>query len=203
MELTDDGLHILHDANLVLHNFDKLMQEQRTLETSLQVSQDNMEVLLTKQDLLERCQLAMTQVKPLLSQNSIKFAETLANSAIRTVFQEDYTVRYSVEDGTFVLNKGDFETVLSEDEGGGFLAVISFVFGISLLIKLEKRRFIALDEQWTQISSEYLPRFIDFVKQLCKDLNFDILLITHDERISLQEVDRAYLIEGGKTKRIK
>ena len=73
-----------------------------------------------------------------------------------------------------VLNKGDYSTDLSEAEGGGIITVISFVFLIYLIVKLNKRRLIILDEAFTQISDAYFDKFIEFVNQLCTDLGFDI-----------------------------
>ena len=70
-------------------------------------------------------------------------------------------------------------------------------------MKLGKRRFLAFDEQFTQISDQFLGNFLEFIKVMCNDLGADIMLITHDERISLDDVDTSYLIENGKSIKIK
>ena len=66
-----------------------------------------------------------------------------------------------------------------------------------------KRRFLAFDEAFTQVSDKYFSNFVEFIRQLCKDLDLDILLISHDQRISIDDVDSVYVIEDGKSKKLK
>ena len=65
-----------------------------------------------------------------------------------------------------------------------------------------KLGFLAFDEQFTQISDQFLETSWSLLR-LCNDLGADIMLITHDERISLDDVDTSYLIENGKSIKIK
>lgn len=164
---------------------------------------ESMSKILQEQDLLERTTVAIQQSRPLLSASSIKQCENLANSAISSVFGMPYTVEYNVESYRFTLNKGDYCTDLAEAEGGGIITVISFIFQVYLLVKLGKRRFMAFDEAFTQISDRYFPNFIQFVRQLCKDLGIDIMLVSHDQRISIEDVDHCYMIEEGHSRRLK
>ena len=185
--------------NKACNYVEDLRSKKSHVESTLQVAQGQMDKILKEQDLLLRSDLAMKQVKPLLSQSSILECEKLANAAISSVFDFPYKVKYSVEQGRFVLDKGDYETDLATAEGGGLLSVISFVFSVYLLIKIGKRKFLAFDEQFTQLSDEYLVNFLQFLVALCKDLNIDILLITHDGRIQLSQVDHAYRISDGRS----
>lgn len=166
-------------------------------------AQKQMEVILQEQDLLERTTVAIQQSRPLLSANSIKQCEELANSAIESVFGLPYKVEYSVDEGRFTLNKGEFSTDLADAEGGGFIAVISFVFQVYLLMKMGKRKFLAFDEAFTQISDAYFGNFMQFVDHLCKDLGIDILLVTHDQRVEPEMVSHDYLIKEGKAFKVK
>ena len=162
-----------------------------------------MQEIEEEQSLLERSTLAIQAVKPLLTQSSIKDCEDLANAAIQAVFGFEAKIRYSPDRQRFVMDQGDFSTDLANAEGGGLVTVISFVFSVYLLVKLGKRRFLAFDEQFTQISDQFLGNFLEFIKVMCNDLGADIMLITHDERISLDDVDTSYLIENGKSIKIK
>ena len=186
-----------------IEKYEKVKSELSHILESLKVSEKKMEEIKYEQGLIEKAQLALQQARPLMSQSSIKQCENLANAALSTIFEFPYSIEYSVEDGGFVLNKGDYYTDISESEGGGLVAVISFVFSVYLLIKLGKRRFLAFDEHFTQLSDVYLSNFIEFVRQLCKDLDFDTLLVTHDSRITLDQVDGAYLIHDGKSTKQK
>ena len=173
------------------------------IENVIQTTETELAKITNEKELIERANLALKQVRPLLSGSSIKDCEQLANSAISSIFGFDYTVEYDLESNRFVLNKGEYSTDLSEAEGGGIITVISFVFLIYLIVKLNKRRLIILDEAFTQISDAYFDKFIEFVNQLCTDLGFDILLVSHDARITVDSVQHAYLISNGESKKIK
>lgn len=183
--------------------FDRLVEDRKRLEASLFITQSKLDEVAVDQSLVERGMLALQSAKPLLSASSIKQCEDLADSAIRSVFGFDYHVKWDVEAKRFLLDKGDFVVDLAEGSGGGLCTVVSFVFTIYLLVKLGKRKFMAFDEAFTQVSAEYFPSFIGFVRTLCKDLGVDLLLVSHDNRIDSDMVDHIYKIEGGKSIRVK
>lgn len=183
--------------------YQSTLSEKNHYEAQVTAASAKMQEILTEQALLEKATVAVQQAKPLLSASSIKQCESLANSAIQSIFGFPYTVEYNVETQRFNLNKGDYVTDLADAEGGGLVTVVSFVFLLFLLVKLGKRRFLAFDEAFTQVSDRYFPAFIQFIKQICSDLKVDILLISHDQRIQLEDVDRAYVIEDGLSKRVK
>lgn len=183
--------------------FNDLCANARQVETQLLTAQQQMDRIVLEQGVIERAAVALTMAKPLLSASTIKQAESLANSAISSIFRQPWTVSYDVESSRFVLNKDGYDTDLADSQGGGLVTVVSTVFSIYLLMKLGKRRFMALDEAWTQVSSEYFPRFMAFIKKMCADLHLDILLISHDVRISDEMVDHIYEISDGVSKKLK
>lgn len=188
---------LLNRVNAHLRNYDNLDQKKKVQEASFKSAEKQMKVIIAEQEMLEKATLAIQKVRPLLAANSIKQCEELANSAIESIFGFTYKVEYDAEDGRFTLNHGEFSTDLAEAEGGGMLAVISFVFQVYLLIKMGRRKFLAYDEAFTQISNEYFPNFISFVNKLCVDLDIDILLVTHDTRLDQDMVTHDYLIKDG------
>ena len=68
---------------------------------------------------------------------------------------------------------------------------------------MKKRKFLCFDEQFTQISDAYFNNFFSFLKALSRDLEVDILLITHDKRIEDDMVDHLYVMEDGVAHKIK
>lgn len=184
--------------------FEKIESNLSNSQASMHVATEQMTIVLKEQDLLERATVAIQQARPLLSASSIKQCEELANSAIEAVFDLSYTVEYSVMDSKFYLNKGDGNlTDLANAEGGGLISVISFVFQVYLLIKMGKRRFLAYDEAFTQISTKYFYNFFDFLKKLGSDLDIEILLVTHDTRVTQDMVDHDYFFEDGIANQVK
>lgn len=183
--------------------FETLRRELDAKSSSLDAYTAQLESIKNEQSLAERARNAMGDVRQVLTKSSLEFCEQLANMAIESIFGLPYKVRYSIEESKFVLDRGEFCVDLSKAEGGGLQTVVSFVFGLYLVIKQGCRRLMFFDEAFTQISDEYLPAFLSFVDNVCKDLGFDILLVTHDERISLDSVNRAYFVSDGVCTRIK
>lgn len=187
----------------IAHDWDNLNSQFVQWQNTLVTAQTRMEEILQEQDLITKSLFALDQARPLLSASSIKECESLANAALQSVFESEAKVEWSVEDEQFMLiHPEGFKTPLVS-EGGGFLTVISFVFQVYLIIKLKKRRVLIMDEFFTCISDSYLENFFAFLKQLCKDLNFTCILVSHDSRLQEYHVDRMYEIEKGFSKRIK
>lgn len=165
--------------------------------------QDQVATIKAEQDLAVESQQALKDARPLLAQSAIKQAEDLANSALAAIFDFPAKLVYSEEDGRFFIDTPEGEADLQEGTGGGVQVVVSFIFQISLLVKAGGRMFMAFDEQFTQLSDEPLHKFIEFVNRLCESLNLDIILISHDARITEDMVTRMYHIQDGTALKIK
>ena len=81
--------------------------------------------------------------------------------------------------------------------------VVSFIASIFMILKTNSRRFIIFDEAFTQLSDEALERFMQVVRGFCRELGFDILLVTHDPRIEGGWVDNNLLISNGSIINVK
>ncbi len=190
-------------TNEQLLRYERVTNDMRRVQSVIDNAEQSLDGINRERELIERSLLALKQVRPLLSGSSIKECEELANAAIRSIFNFDYTVEYDMESNRFVLNKGEYSTDLSEAEGGGIITVISFVFLVYLIVKLNRRRIIYMDEAFTQVSDSYFGAFIGFVNELCGDLGFDLLLVSHDQRITADDVKHVYQIADGKSKCVK
>lgn len=190
-------------TNEQLLRYERVTNDMRRVQSVIDNAEQSLDGINRERELIERSLLALKQVRPLLSGSSIKECEELANAAIRSIFNFDYTVEYDMESNRFVLNKGEYSTDLSEAEGGGIITVISFVFLVYLIVKLNRRRIIYMDEAFTQVSDSYFGAFIGFVNELCDDLGFDLLLVSHDQRITADDVKHVYQIADGKSKCVK
>lgn len=188
----------------LLSQFEDMKSTEQHLQTTLETAQAEMEKIYQEQELLEQSNEALKQAKPLLSRSSIEDCEKLANMAVQAVFELPAAVRYSPEKQCFVLDYGEGHiTKIASAEGGGINSVIGILFDIYLIIKLHKRRVLFLDEQFAGVSTTYLERFIVFFRKLCNDLHFDVVLVTHDQRLTDDQVDHVYELSDGISHRIK
>lgn len=185
-------------------NYETLIKNHESDVVRLNELGEQITKIREEQALLETSKTVMDEAKKILTKTSLEYCERLATVAVKTIFNLPAAVKYSSTDGKFYLAFDDgMVSDIAGDEGGGIKTVISFVFSLYLVIKSNSRRVMFFDEAWTQVSAEYFPAFIAFVKQICVELGFEILLVTHDERITLNDVDTAYFMEKGVCKRIK
>lgn len=185
-------------------NYETLIKNHESDVARLNELGEQITKIREEQAILETSKTVMDEAKKILTKTSLEYCERLSTVAVKTIFNLPVEVKYSSTDGKFYLMFDDgMVSDIAVDEGGGIKTVISFVFSLYLVIKANSRRVMFFDEAWTQVSAEYFPAFIAFVKQICVELGFEILLVTHDERITLNDVDTAYFMEKGVCKRIK
>lgn len=189
--------------NDIFGKYERLRVSITNLTEQLYKHTEAVEAYKKEYALIDKGLTALKDAIPILSATSIRACEELANNAIQTVFGLDYTVEWDADSGRFVLNKGDYVTDLADSEGGGLLTLVSFCFNIFLINKLGCRRFLAFDEAFTQVSASYFPSFVAFIREMCKQLNVDLLLISHDQRITADDVDHLYKMEDGHAIKLK
>lgn len=180
-----------------------LLAECNAMEVQLTTSENKMTQLLQEQDLIERTRVALEQARPLLSASSIKQLESLANTALSTIFDIQGEVSYDVESKRFIINDGEKIVDLADSSGGGLVTALSFTFDLFLLVKNGCRKLLVYDESFYAVSDQYYDDFMAFVRKACADLQVDLLLVSHDARLNISMVDTAYRIENGKAHRIK
>ena len=119
-----------------------------------------------------------------LYQESIGVLQDTLDTALQYVMNDkDYSIKLELEDkrGTKSLNlalldntKG-FEVDLKDGVGNGIRAIISFVLKAYYLVN-ENSRVLLLDEKYSQISAQYVPYFMTFLKkEICSSFNTSII----------------------------
>lgn len=173
------------------------------LSSSLVSHENKLSEIKLLQNLTSKALQALQDVRPILAAVSSEQSIALANHALRCIFLTDDTLVFNEEESRFYIKTPNGLTDLVSGNGGGYQAVISFIFTLFILVSSNSRRVLFYDEQFTQLSDECLARFIPFLKNLCKDMNLDICMITHDSRIEHNSVDHIYFLEEGQIKSIK
>lgn len=182
-----------------LDSFSSCESALSSARNRLRSYEDRLDSLSAECCLLERSVEAMGSAKELLTKNSLKQCEELATLAVRTIFDLDASVVYDMDGGQFLLDYGDGRrSDLTNSQSGGIVTVVSFVFAVYLIMKTGSRRLMLWDESWMAVSKQHYARFIGFVNKVCADFDFDILLVSHDDRLTDDMVSRSYtMIDGG------
>lgn len=102
----------------------------------------------------------------------------------------DFVIRSSLDDGTIV------ETDVLAARGGGLAATVGFLLRLVVLLLSRQRQdtVLFLDETFAHVSADYLPRLIEFLKDLVAKTGVQIVLVTHDESF-LDAADTIYRLE--------
>lgn len=133
--------------------------------------------------------------------------ETLVTEGLRTIFGPelsfhlvpavraktpvvDFRVRSTLDDGSIV------DTDVMDARGGGLSATVGFLLRLVILLLSANRQdsVLFLDETFAHVSAEYLPRLIEFLKDLVTKTGVQIVLVTHDESF-LEAADTVYRFE--------
>lgn len=102
----------------------------------------------------------------------------------------DFIVRSTLDDGTTV------DTDVMNARGGGLAAVVGFLLRLVILLLSSHRQdtVLLLDETFAHVSAEYLPRLIEFLKDLVTKTGVQIFLVTHEEAF-LDAADVIYRLD--------
>jgi ABC-type branched-subunit amino acid transport system ATPase component len=150
--------------------------------------------------LQERAKIALQQVFSLLAADNIEYCMNLCNLAIEHIFQRDDIegVEFDLAKQAFILcYSNGLKTDIATAESGGMMSIVSVILTIFLITSLGHRRLLVMDEQFTGISSNYIENFYYFLKKLAKDLDMNLLMITHDKRITPDMVDSILEVKDG------
>lgn len=115
--------------------------------------------------------------------------ETLVNSGLAVIFEDslklviESSIKYSKT--TFSVKISNNDVVgMEETHGGGVLSVVAFILRVVITLLTDKRKFLVFDESLSMVSIGYQDRLSQFIKQLCDDLGFTVLLISHQPALS-------------------
>lgn len=162
-------------------------------------------------DLHDKAAHVLTAIGEQRQNTAQRAIESLVTEGLRTIFEDNLTfhlvpgvraktpvvdlvVRSHLDDGTTV------ETDILSARGGGLAATVGFLLRLVILLLSRQRQdtVLFLDETFAHVSAEYLPRLIEFLKDLVTKTGVQIVLVTHDESF-LDAADIVYrfqLING-------
>ena len=135
--------------------------------------------------------------------------ETLVTHGLRTIFGEGMSFhlvpgmkgKYATIDFVVrsVIDGEEVDTPVMEARGGGVAAVVGFLIRlVLLLLQPGKRHVMFLDETFAQLSSEYEPRLAEFISELVRKTDVQIVMVTHSDQYA-DAADAAYrfsLVDG-------
>src|SRR5271169_3197198 len=126
----------------------------------------------------------------IVSANGIGKIEGIVSDGLRRVFGNDQLGLFIEKNETkrgntyrLLVRKGDTVGSPMDSFGGGVQNVVAFLLRIILIKRFKLAPFIALDEQFSNVSSEYQPKISEMLKVLSK-MGFTIFAISHQPTIT-------------------
>ena len=174
-------------------------------QKSLAETEHEIERLSCEQETLFLC-------KPIISDIINKFSDTLLNKleelitcGLKSIFYDrDYSLIIQTTErrnnkcvDLFLNDGGNLIPVKNSCVAGGILVVIASIIQIFYVLNVGVEKIIFLDEQYSQISEQYVDYFMDFIHKLCIETGLSIVLITHDAKF-MKHGDRVYIADKGK-----
>ena len=126
----------------------------------------------------------------IVSANGIGKIEGIVSDGLRRVFGNDQIGLFIEKKETargntyrLLIRKGETIGNPMDSFGGGVQNVVAFLLRVILIKRFKLAQFIALDEQFSNVSSEYQPKISEMLKVLSK-MGFTIFAISHQPTIT-------------------
>lgn len=155
---------------------------------------------------LKLCKPIIDDIINKFSVSLLKKLESLLTAGLKSIFYDrNYSMQIKVVDKRntkcieLLLNDdGNIIPVKNSNIAGGILVVIATIIQVFYIVNIPTLdNYLFLDEQFSQISSQYVDTFMQFIKTLCNETGLTIVLITHDNKF-MKYGDRIYTVDRGK-----
>jgi len=185
--------------------------QYNSIKTSLENNQASIRTLnnqiqdyISNRDLLENSKPYIDDLIDKFSETALKRLEDLLSLGLARIFQDrDYSVEIRVSEKRsakcaelYLIDDGHAFLMRDSCVAGGILVVVGFLIQVFYVANLDLAKILFLDEALSNISTQYLPNFFSFVKELSVQIGLTVVLITHDTRF-LEYADRIYKVANG------
>ncbi|NMB34228.1 MAG: ATPase [Clostridium sp.] len=178
---------------------DHLVERKLTLETQLQKTLDNI-------DVLEKVRILLQRVSEHAREQSRAHIESLVTNCLQYIFDSNLEFRIEIEEVRgrpeaefFVVSNLDGMTIKTKPQdarGGGIIDIISLAIRIAMLecSDLELKGPIILDEPAKHVSDDYITQVAEFLRQVTYMFKRQVIMITHNRHLS-EMADKWYRVE--------
>lgn len=141
------------------------------------------------------------KVITIISANGIGKIESIVSGGLQLVWPELSFVVEKKEgmrgnSYRLLLRKGNVAGPPMSTFGGGPVNVCAFLLRVIMIKRFKLAKFLALDEQFNNVSEGYLPQVSAMLTRLCHDHGFTIFAVTH-QPILAASADHVYELVPG------
>jgi DNA repair ATPase RecN len=172
-----------------------LLEERKK---QFQQLEDLVNTLQKEKNLLEKVDETLLAVSSKVLGQSITTIDKLVTAGLKAVFRDQNLEFHTKVDKSRGKTSVEFALVedgrvkpLMDSYGGGPLVVAGVLLRIATIMVLNLRRILVLDETLSHVSEQYVAPTSALLKKLCKELDFEILVITHNPELA-ESADKHY-----------
>lgn len=214
MLYTSSNYQSLRDRAIKLNSLkDSSYKNYKNAE--IKFTESAQELLVAKEKLLvqEASIKVLREIIDIMSREFIDQIADLITYALQTIFSDkDYSIKILLKESRntkqadIILVSTDedgntIESPVPDNCGGGISAVIGLVMQIFFIQYNKLNKVLIMDEALSQISADYIPTTMKFLKMLSEQRGFKFLLISHDSKI-IKHADIIYKMEMGNLREI-
>ena len=197
-------MDILTTIDYNIKTFTDLLGKKKVYESEIEKREEEVKQYSDRLQFLKETKEVYLKAVDILYQESLGVLQDTLDTALQYVMNDkDYSIKLELEDKrgvkslnlALIDNSKGFEVDLKDGVGNGIRAIISFVLKAYYLIN-EDSHVLLLDEKYSQISAQYVPYFMTFLKKFTEEKNFIIVMITHDNRF-MNYGDKVYVVADG------
>lgn len=161
------------------------------------------EIELQIKDNLEQRDIAR-KAAGLVQDNLAAKLSGIVTKALSTVFEEpiefivEFVERRGVSECDLRLKIGDDIYDILNEQGGGVADVCSMCLQMAFIMMSQVKRVLIIDEPARHMDSVAQERFILVLQELCKELDFTIIMVTHSQAFA-DNADKVFKVvkKGG------
>lgn len=177
------------------------------LQMSLSTSEVRMSEAMANSADIQKCIMLFQEwITSVVDRNVISLSDLVTSGLSHVVDDQDlqFKISQDVKGNKPVfrismINSGR-ESDPVEGSGGGIATLVSTIIRFSLTAKFGLSKLILFDETLSSLSNAYVPAAASFLRDLCREFNIDILMVTHNPDF-ISESDVSYeAINDGKLK---
>ena len=195
---------MIEELNKIQYKLETLEKTKQANDNKVALLQNQLQEKIEERNFIIESGEYYKKAIDIVYERSVQELKDILNSALHYVFDdEDYNIEIELSDKrgkslNIRLFQDGKPANLKRGTGMGIKTVISAVLHIYYL-QCKGSKILMLDEAYSAVSKEYVDKFFNFLSQMCEKLGFQIILITHDERL-LQYGDKKYVIDRGVVK---
>lgn len=166
--------------NETLANRKRLFEDLDTVIASLSETESQIKDNLEQRDIARKA-------AGLVQDNLAAKLSGIVTKALSTVFEEpiefivEFVERRGVSECDLRLKIGDDIYDILNEQGGGVADVCSMCLQMAFIMMSQVKRVLIIDEPARHMDSVAQERFILVLQELCKELDFTIIMVTHSQ----------------------